>query len=66
LAPHNARLELLLHDGRRWQANTRFEALSFLGARFRTVMQLPDGEQWTDAKCGTALLSRHVLVSGIK
>jgi hypothetical protein len=55
-----------LHDGRRWQANTRFEALSFLGARFRTVMQLPDGEQWTDAKCGTALLSRHVLVSGIK
>ena len=60
----SARLELLLHDAKRWGVHTRPEALGFLGQRFRTVMALPD--EWTDQECGASLIKRHVLVHATK
>jgi hypothetical protein len=56
------RVLMLLRDAKRYEAalHSRDAALAYLGARFRTVLDIPDG--LTDVEVGQTLLDRFVLV----
>ena len=54
------RVELVLRSGRAFSLNSREEVLAYLGARFRSVQDIPDS--MSDVQAGRVLLSEYVLV----
>lgn len=54
------RVELLLRGQKTWGLHTGAQCLSYLGDKFRVVLNCP--EDWTDAQVGGFLLNKVVLV----
>lgn len=54
------RLELLLKESKQMHLHTSVECLSYLGARFRILLDLPD--RVSDVEAGRVLLDRFILV----
>ncbi|KAJ1968965.1 hypothetical protein H4R35_006275 [Dimargaris xerosporica] len=54
------RVELLLRNFRRHNMHTREQCLSYLGEKFRVVLDLPN--EMTNAEVGTELIRRNILV----